>query len=179
MRTFVAVDISDAHVLDSLKALQSSLKIAAKPVEVKNMHFTLMFLGEITDGAAQKVQSQLKTIRFEPFDISFEGVGAFPNPRAPRVVWVGLDPDGGSKLVSLAKMVEEALSPLGFSSDKPFKPHATLFRIKNGASDIRNELEKYSSNKFGVQKISEIKFKKSVLTPSGPTYSDLEVVMAR
>ena len=34
-------------------------------------------------------------------------------------------------LVKLAKNVEEKLSPLGFKSDKEFKPHITIFRIKN------------------------------------------------
>ena len=111
MRTFVAVDICDRRVLASLETLQSSLKIKAKPVDTKNMHFTLMFLGEITDEVAKQVQTQLKTINFEPFDISFEGVGAFPNPKFPRVVWVGLDPVGGSKLASLAKLVEKSLAP--------------------------------------------------------------------
>lgn len=179
MRSFVAVEISNQQVLDSIKKLQSSLKIPAKPVEVQNMHFTLMFLGEISEEMAQKVQAQLKTIEFAPFDISFEDVGAFPRPKSPRVVWVGLDKEGGSKLSSLAKEVEEKLAPLGFHSDKAFKPHATIFRIKNRVDDITDELAKYSGAKFGIQRISELKFKKSVLTPSGPIYSDLEVIPAK
>jgi 2'-5' RNA ligase len=178
MRTFVAVDISNQQVLDSLKKLQSSLNISAKPVDVKNMHFTLMFLGEISDEMAQKVQSRLKTIQFAPFDISFEGVGAFPRPQFPRVVWVGLDKEGGEKLSLLAKAVEEKLIPLGFSNDKPFKPHATIFRIKNRVGNISDELEKNSDARFGVQRIDQLKFKKSILTSSGPLYSDLEVITA-
>lgn len=179
MRTFVAVEISDQQVLDSIKNLQSSLKIEAKPVDTQNMHFTLMFLGEVSEQMAQKIGAQLKTIEFAPFDMSFEGVGAFPKPKFPRVVWVGLDSKGGSKLSLLAKMVEENLSPLGFSSDKPFKPHTTIFRIKNRVGDISDELAKYSTAKFGTQKVSELKFKKSVLTASGPVYSDLEVIPAK
>lgn len=179
MRTFVAVEISNQQVLDSIKKLQSSLKIEAKPVDTQNMHFTLMFLGEVSEEMAQKVGAQLKTIEFAPFDMSFEGVGAFPKPKFPRIVWVGLDSEGGSKITLLARTVEEKLAPLGFSSDKPFKPHATIFRIKNRVGDISDELAKYSTAKLGVQKVSELKFKKSVLTPSGPVYSDLEVISAK
>lgn len=179
MRTFVAVEISNQQVLDSIKKLQSSLKIEAKPVDTQNMHFTLMFLGEVSEEMVQKVGAQLKTIEFAPFDMSFEGVGAFPKPKLPRIVWVGLDNEGGSKLSLLARTVEEKLAPLGFSSDKPFKPHATIFRIKNRVGDISDELAKYSTAKLGVQKVSELKFKKSVLTPSGPVYSDLEVISAK
>jgi 2'-5' RNA ligase len=179
MRTFVAAEISSKEVLDSIKRLQTSLKIAAKPVEIPNMHFTLLFLGEVSDDMSQKVKAQLNTIEFSPFDIAFESVGAFPKPRFPRVVWVGVDKTGGKNLVELAKIVEERLSPLGFRADKAFKPHVTIFRIKNKIGDITDELSKHSGTKFGTQKVSEIKFKQSVLTPTGPIYSDLEVIRAK
>ncbi|TBR11978.1 MAG: RNA 2',3'-cyclic phosphodiesterase [Candidatus Nitrosotenuis sp.] len=177
MRTFVAAEITEQDILSSIKNLQSNLRIKAKPVELQNMHFTLLFLGEISEDMMERVQNELKTIQFDSFDISFEGVGAFPKPRFPRVVWIGVK-NGADQLVKLAKTVEEKLSPLGFKSDKEFKPHITTFRIKNKIGDITDELSKYSNEKFGTQKISEIKFKKSVLTPSGPIYSDLQVVKA-
>jgi 2'-5' RNA ligase len=40
-------------------------------------------------------------------------------------------------------------------------------------------LAKFSSEKFGIQRVSEIKFKQSVLTPEGPNYSDLQVIKAK
>ena len=179
MRAFVAVEMTSSVVLDSIKKLQASLKIAANPVEVHNMHFTLLFLGEISEEMSQKVQAQLNTIEFSSFDISFEGVGAFPKPKFPRVVWVGVDNSGGKYLVELAKKVEEKLAPLGFRADKAFRPHVTIFRIKNRVSDITDELSRYASPKFGTQKISELKFKQSVLTPTGPIYSDIGVIGAK
>lgn len=178
MRTFVAVEITDNAILDSIKKVQSELRISAKPVEIHNMHFTLMFLGEITEEMAKKVHAQLDTIQFSSFDVGFVGVGAFPKPRFPRVIWVGLD-QGGEKLVELARAVEEKLAPLGFKSDKPFKPHATILRIKNRTGDITEQISKYATIKFGVQKVSAIKFKQSILTPSGPIYSDIGVINAR
>lgn len=179
MRAFVAAEISSREVLDSIKKIQSSLDIAAKPVETQNMHFTLLFLGEISEDMAQNVLAQLRTIEFSPFDISFEGVGAFPKPRFPRVVWVGVDGIGGRQLVELAKKVEEKMLPLGFKSDRAFRPHVTIFRIKNIVRDITAELSKYSGARFGVQRVSEIKFKQSVLTPTGPIYSDIGVIGAK
>ncbi len=177
MRTFVAVEITDQGILNSIKKLQSSLRVEARPVELQNIHFTLLFLGEISEDMAKKVQDKLKDIQFDSFDISFEGIGAFPRPKFPRVVWVGVR-NGAEELVKLAKIVEARLSPLGFKSDKEFKPHITIFRIKNKIGDITDTLEKYSNERFGSQKITELKFKKSILTPSGPTYSDLQEVKA-
>lgn len=177
MRTFVAAEITDQGILNSIKNMQSNLRIEAKPVELQNMHFTLLFLGEISEDMVQRVQDELKTIQFDSFDISFEGVGSFPKPKFPKIVWIGVK-NGSDQLVELAKTVEEKMIPLGFKSDKEFKPHITIFRIKNKIGDITDELVKYSNEKLGFQKISEIKLKKSVLTPSGPIYSDLQVIKA-
>lgn len=179
MRTFVAIEVSNVSVLNSIAKLQLDLKINAKPVSKENMHFTLLFLGEISEDQAKKVTEVLSTISFSPIQVNFVGVGAFPNPRSPRVVWIGVDDSAAKILINLAKQVEEKLAPLGFRSDKPFKPHLTIFRVKNKISDISQELDKFKTISLGQQTVSELKFKKSILTPSGSIYSDLQVVKAR
>jgi 2'-5' RNA ligase len=179
MRTFIAVEVSDNNVLDFIAKLQSDLKIKAKPVSKENMHFTLLFLGEISGEQAQKVMESLNTISFNPIQVNFAGVGAFPNHHSPRVVWIGVDDNAKKLLVELAKQVEEKLAPLGFRSDKPFKPHLTILRIKDRIGEISHELDKFKTVSLGKQTISELKFKKSILTPSGPIYSDLQVVKAK
>ena len=62
---------------------------------------------------------------------------------------------------------------------KKFKPHVTIFRIKSKIEDMTDKLEKFSSYSFGKQMISEIKLKKSELTPNGPIYTDLLVVKGK
>jgi 2'-5' RNA ligase len=178
MRTFVAVEIQKNEVLDSITKLQSDLNIKARPVSKDNMHFTLLFLGEIVDEIAPKIMDVLESITFSPIQISFSGVGAFPNSRFPRVIWIGVDEIAGQNLVKLAKQVEEKLEPLGFKSDKPFKPHLTILRIKNNIGDISKELDK-KTIQLGHDIITELKFKKSILTPSGPIYTDLQVIKAK
>ena len=178
MRTFVAIELSNDEVVESIKKFQSEIDINARPVEPTNFHFTLQFLGEITEDVSQKIIQALKTIEFSSFSVNLKGIGAFPKPKFPRVVWIGTDEEGGNLLIQLAKKVEKVLEPLGFISDKPFKPHLTVFRIKKKIGDITKELEKQKTVDFGVQKVTEIKFKKSELTPNGPIYSDLEEVKA-
>ncbi len=178
MRTFVAVELTNSDLLESIKKIQTEIRIDAKPVKLENIHFTMLFLGEVSEDQAQKVQDALDSIEFSPFEVSFVGIGAFPKPRFPRVVWMGTDKTGGEKLSNLAKKVEDALAPLGFKNDKPFKPHITIFRIKNKVGDITKDLSRFENVEFGSQKISEIKFKKSVLTSDGPIYSDLQVITA-
>jgi len=43
MRVFVAIEISNNKVINSIKNFQTTINIDAKPVKVKNLHFTLQF----------------------------------------------------------------------------------------------------------------------------------------
>lgn len=178
MRTFVAIEVSNNDVKNSIKNFQNNLKIDAKPINPEQLHFTLQFLGEISEELTQQVIESLKTIKFSEFSINLKGVGALPKPKFPRVIWIGTDEEGGRKLIELAKKVENILKPLGLVSDKPFKPHTTIFRIKKKIGDITKELDEQRHMDFGMQKISNIKLKKSELTSSGPIYSNLGEVIA-
>jgi len=178
MRTFVAIEISNGNIINSIKKFQAEVNINAKPVEPKNWHFTLQFLGEISEEISQKIIQALHKIEFSSFSVNLKGVGAFPKPKSPRVIWIGTDENGGNMLIQLSKKVEKVLEPLGFFSDKPFKPHITIFRIKKKIGDITKELDRQKLIDFGMQEVTNIKLKKSELTPSGPIYSDLEEIKA-
>jgi len=178
MRVFVAIEISSEKIIKSISKLQSEFKINAKPVEPHNLHFTLQFLGEISQETVEQVMKSLNSVKFSRFTVNFKGVGVFPKLKFPRVIWIGTDEDGGNLLVELAKKIENALTPLGFSVDKPFKPHITVFRIKNAIGDISKELDKFKSVDLGTQEITEFKLKQSVLSSKGPVYSDLMEIKA-
>nr|AIF08829.1 2'-5' RNA ligase (ligT) [uncultured marine thaumarchaeote KM3_32_G12] len=178
MRIFVAIEVSDKDVLNSIHKIQTELNIKAKPVELHNMHFTVQFLGEVSEEMVGKISDALNNIEFSAFSISFASIGVFPNPNSPRVIWIGTD-DGVNELEKLAEMIRSNLSYLGFSPDKKFKPHVTIFRVKNKIEDLSSKLEKFSSYSFGKQLVSEIKLKKSELTQNGPIYTDLLVVKGK
>ena len=178
MRIFVAIEVSDKDVLNSIHKIQTELNIKAKPVELHNMHFTVQFLGEVSEEMVGKISDALNSIEFSSFSISFANIGVFPKPNSPRVIWIGTD-DGFNELEKLAEMIRSKLSDIGFSPDKKFKPHVTIFRVKNKIEDLSSKLEKFSSCYFGKQLVSEIKLKKSELTPNGPIYTDLLVVKGK
>ena len=178
MRIFIAIEINDQDVLNSIHKIQAELNIKAKPVELHNMHFTVQFLGEVSEEMIRKISDTLSGIEFSAFPISFASIGVFPKPNSPRVIWIGVT-DGINELEKLAEMIRLKLSQLGFSPDKKFKPHVTIFRVKNKIEGISDKLEKFSSYYFGKQTVSEIKLKKSELTPNGPIYTDLLVVKGK
>ena len=178
MRTFVAIEVSDQGVLNSVSQVQAKLNIKAKPVEVHNMHFTVQFLGEVSEEMVRNISSELSSLEFIPFSVSFVGVGVFPKPSSPRVIWVGTN-EGADELEKLAEMIRMKLSQFGFQPDKKFKPHVTIFRVKKKIENVSNELQKFSTYSFGRQVISELNLKKSELTPNGPIYTDLMVVKGK
>jgi len=178
MRAFVAIEIYSNEIINLISKFQSEININAKPVEPYNLHFTLQFLGDISQDMAEKVMVSLNSIKFSSFMVNFKGIGVFPKLKFPRVVWIGTDENGGNLLIELSKKVENALIPLGFSVDKPFKPHITVFRIKNKIGDISKELDKFKSVDFGTQEITGFKLKQSILSSKGPVYSDLMEIKA-
>lgn len=178
MRVFVAVEISSRKIIDSISKFQSEIKINAKSIEPHNLHFTLQFLGEISREALDDVSEALNCIKFSKFSVNLRSIGVFPTQKFPRIIWIGTDENGGKLLVELAKKVENALTPLGFTVDKPFKPHITVFRIKNKIGDISKEMDKFKLIDFGIQEISGFKLKQSILSSKGPTYTDLIEVKA-
>jgi 2'-5' RNA ligase len=178
MRSFIAVEISCSKIIDSISEFQSRINIDAKPVESQNLHFTLQFLGNISQDTVEKTMQSLNLIKFSSFKVTFRGVDAFPKLKFPRVIWIGIDEDGGNSLMELAKKIERVLIPIGLSNDKQFKPHVTVFRIKNKIRDISKELDKFRSFEFGTQEIKGFKLKQSILSSKGPIYYDLMEVKA-
>jgi len=174
----VAIEVNNKDVLNAIHKIQTELNIKAKPVEPHNMHFTVQFLGEVPEEMVRKISSELSSLEFTPFSVSFVGVGVFPKSSSPRVIWIGTN-EGVGELEKLAEMIHMKLSQLGFQPDKKFKPHVTIFRVKKKIENVSNELQKFSTHSFGKQVISEVKLKKSELTPNGPIYTDLLIVKGK
>jgi 2'-5' RNA ligase len=178
MRVFVAIEISNNDVINSIKELQKGINIDAKPVETKNFHFTLQFLGDVSEDILKKIIKALSTIEFRNFIVNLKGIGVFPKSKFPKIIWIGTDENGGNMLVELSKKIEKVLKPLGFSLDKPFTPHITIFRIKKKIGDITKELNTQKNIDCGMEKITNIKLKKSELKTNGPIYTDLMEIKA-
>lgn len=86
MRLFVALDIDEAiqqKLDDYVRTLQPRVP-GVRFVRSNTYHVTLKFLGELPNPDA--VRQRLGTIRATGFEITFRGVGFFPNARAPRVL---------------------------------------------------------------------------------------------
>jgi len=94
------------------------------------LHLTVRFLGEIGDPGPFAEAAAAVAARHAPFTLHLKGIGAFPDARRPRVVWVGLSA-GVAEAVALAADVEDAVVALGLPRERrPFTAHITLGRFR-------------------------------------------------
>lgn len=181
VRTFIALDLENEQVKANIMEAQRqilSLGIDAKPVEAENLHFTLKFLGEIEESKVNRMVDALSHIKFDPFKVTYRGMGAFPSLSHINVVWIGVDDESSKSMISLWKKTESALSDAGFPADNGFDPHLTVLRMKSGLHrlELGEYIRKSQDTNFGEDSVSKLKIKKSVLTPKGPIYTDLHIV---
>ena len=184
MRAFVALEIPDNRVLDSLVSFQRDLAgtgADVKLVERENLHFTLKFLGEISELQAAEADRRLKSLSLSGGEVAVAGVGAFPNHRRPRVVWAGVRPKDEGTVAPIASSVVGALEGIGESDPRPFAAHVTLARVRSerNAGGLVALLESSSGKSFGGFRLASVRLKSSRLTPQGPVYSDLGVYQLR
>lgn len=186
IRSFIAIELPE-EVKASLIQLQDELKLAGytfvKWVDPKSIHLTLKFLGNISESKIAEVTRAIKEASegIPPFQLEIGELGAFPNVRQPRVAWVGV---GGEvdKLISLQQRIDTAFIPLGFTPEsRPFTPHLTLARLREGASprDRQDFGELVRKTPFETKhkiRVAAVNLMRSQLLPTGAVYTCLAVV---
>jgi 2'-5' RNA ligase len=181
MRAFAALDIPSEQVLAELVKLQHELAETGadvKLVERENLHFTVKFLGEITEAQASEADLRLRSLTLPPpIDVSVKGVGAFPGGSRPRVIWAGIAPGEAEEVARLATCAIQALDGIGEKDERGFQAHLTLARVRSerNREALSSLLRQNSQRDFGRVRLSELKLKSSELTPRGPIYRDIGV----
>ncbi|UCD05082.1 MAG: RNA 2',3'-cyclic phosphodiesterase [candidate division WOR-3 bacterium] len=179
MRTFLAVEVpqKERRIISDFVLSSAKHELPIKWVKFENMHITLKFLGEIDEKKKAEITPVIKDIcmRHSPFTVKMEGLGCFPNPRSPRVIWIGVT-QGGEELCTIADALEKELARFGFNEEKRFHPHLTIGRIKKHCR-VDNILDKpIRTDQFEV---TSIVLFKSTLKPEGPIYDQLLNFMLR
>jgi RNA 2',3'-cyclic 3'-phosphodiesterase len=178
-RTFIAIEALDevhASALTAIDRLRSGSD-SIKWVAPDNLHWTLQFLGDLTD--VEMAEVCLRTVRtaakHEGFTLEARGVGAFPSIQRPRTLWLGAR-GGAEKMIELQADIEAALSSLGFRGEnRQFVPHLTLGRAGRGpgsASDLplSERLAKLADFDAGAMGVDAVTVYASELGREGPTY---------
>jgi 2'-5' RNA ligase len=176
IRLFVALDLPEA-VRSNLVELMAELKPAggARWVGPKGMHITLKFIGNIANERLSDFRAALAPIRSgAPVELQYRGVGFFPNPRRPRVLWCVVE--ASPNLAELAAAIERAVEPLGGAREsRSFVPHVTLARLddSNHHSLVRTA-DGMQERDFGAARETKFHLYESILKTGGAEYKKLE-----
>jgi len=189
MRLFIALCMPEV-VRNTLIQWQEQLPARFfKPLKADNFHLTLVFLGDTDPEILPFLQNTLNQVveGFKTFSCLLEGIGAFPNPWEPRVVWAGVTL-GGSEASHISDALRNLLKTGHVRFDpKPFRPHITLAYAKKSLN--RTELKEAGSSfselvkRFGKgqgEKVpfqaSELSLMQSELRPEGALHTPLYTV---
>ena len=156
---------------------EPSLPHKVKWVQTQNLHLTLKFFGEIEERRLNDLEESLKEAvkSHQEFRYTLKGLGAFPNAKKARVLWVGLE-NPLNELASLAASIEKNTSPKGFPpSEKPFSPHLTLARFASPPQPPFLEVTaKHSQTVFGEAAVDKIELIQGCLSSEGPAYMTIQ-----
>lgn len=141
------------------------------------LHFTLKFLGEVPDDRLGEIGRALEGSLHgaHAFALTLQGMGAFPSPSRPRIVWVGVGA-GKEELCDLARRSEHAMESVGFPpEERPFAAHVTVKRVRPGSdlSPVKALLERYRETVFASGWVRAVELKQSELLAQGARHTTL------
>ena len=134
MRLFLAINL-EPDLRRAIVDVTAPLRTAAPSlgwIGEARLHLTLKFLGEQPEDIVAPLSDSMRQVaqRHRQFSMELGEIGAFPNFRRPRVVWMGIGRE--PRLELLHHDLELACETHGLELEgRAFRPHLTLARVKD------------------------------------------------
>jgi len=181
-RVFLAVEVPAAvrdALTEPLRALEPLQEVVrANPVE--RMHLTLHFLGHLPAPDVERLEPVLApaVLRHQRFQLTAQGVGAFPGIGRPQVLWAGISGPELSRLTALQTDLGGVLRASGLPVDDRFHPHLTLARVRRPPRGeertlLRDWSARWQAISFGDLPVDEVALMRSQLGAGPPRYTTL------
>lgn len=176
MRLFLAINLPSpirGAIDQEVSALRATAP-ALRWIAPEKWHLTVRFIGEEPLERVAQIRDAIDaaTARHEDAPMAIGGIGAFPNFRRARIVWIGVAPD--PRLEMLHHDIESACVALGMEPEgRPFRPHITLARVPPRIDEP--VLRALSRAARGVRysevaDVATVDLMASELAPDGPRY---------
>jgi 2'-5' RNA ligase len=175
MRSFLGFSCGD-DLVQKLREVRESIPgdIETRLVAPENYHVTVKFLGDRSREELEDLDRafQRKLPTPGPFSLGVRGVGAFPDPGNPSVLWAGVEtPD---ELRSFVQTVETISVEHGADrEDRDYHAHVTLARVENqdkaGESTV-NWIQQQEGRSIGTLEADKLVLYESELQDDGPEY---------
>ncbi|MBL7114273.1 MAG: RNA 2',3'-cyclic phosphodiesterase [Kiritimatiellae bacterium] len=176
IRSFVALDPGQMVRIGLERAIRKMAGTGAHVTWVpgRNLHCSLVFLGNITRDELQKLCDGLDAcVACIPrFTLEVSRVGTFGRPGHPRVVWAGLEQH--SRLAELYNSAFQAAGMLDITLDRrPFRGHITLGRVRgaHNLDALQKCLNGMRDQSFGSMVVEQVQVYRSVLSSTGAEYT--------
>lgn len=183
LRAFIALELPGGlqkAISQVIERLQGTAgRSSVRWVSAENIHLTLKFLGDVAPTGVDLIEEAMKAEAAlqNGFKVEAGGLGAFPNLKRPRVIWLGVD--APPELASLQHGIDSATAQLGYASEcRLFSPHLTLGRVRENASPseiavIASALKDEKFDSPGAVVVDTVHLFKSDLKSSGSVYTRL------
>ena len=184
LRVFAAIELAAElarRLSETIAELSPHLpRQSIRWVRAEVIHLTLKFYGEVAPERVPELQQLLQTAAAAAPSmlLAVGGLGVFPNPFRPRVLWTGMTGDL-ENLLALQQAVDRASAPLGFPPEAHgFTPHLTLGRFKGSLRPPEREKlaaivkdERFA--RLGEFTADSLSLMRSDLKPGGAVYTRL------
>ncbi len=130
-RVFVGLKL-EAAIADELFRLAQGLeRFDVRRISAADLHLTLVppWNAESIPQVVEKLRRAV--VNFSGFLLTFEHVGYGPEPRRPRLLWAEC-----AASEPLAQLHGVLLRAFGSANERPFRPHATLARLRENARAV-------------------------------------------
>ncbi len=184
IRLFVALPVPP-EIREGLMTLRDRLAAvdtahAFRMVSLEGLHITLKFIGELEASWLPNVKDRLSQVLEgrPPLELAVRGVGAFPKPERPRIIWAGIAGDT-EPLAELRKAIDHKMKKYKIKTESyGHTPHITLARrinkrVPDGADVFVPLLEELRAVELGGWTAGNVILYQSQLQPTGAIYTPL------
>jgi 2'-5' RNA ligase len=175
IRTFLAIPLPpplQQHVAVLQQELAEDLpEVTWTPPA--NSHLTLRFFGATPADDLEKIRAIVLSIalRQAPFTATLSRLGVFPDVRAPRVLWLGVD---SPRLNTLHAACVGAFRQAGFSDEgRRFVPHLTIGRLHRRPPRLSQVLAGWTERQPELLPVDRLILYESQLLPGGARHLPL------
>ena len=147
-------------------------------IPADRFHLTFLFLGDVREKELPELQNICRDLaeNTKLVNVSIAHLGYFPQPKNPKVLWVGLQ-EKERILKELHTKLCQKCQQIGINTpDHQFLPHVTLARFRNlkGTKAFQNAVKSYRGKTFGSWNINRIELIESRLSQDGPEYKTIK-----
>jgi 2'-5' RNA ligase len=180
VRAFLAVPI-DRSLQAALARQRERCRRLASGVRwsrPENLHLTLHFFAGLEQETLEAIKASMLSVKRcqRPAEVTVRGLNAFPDWRAPRTLWLGLEP--AAPLQRLHACCTDLLRELGVATEtRGYTPHLTIGRVRDRGARLAGLRQTFGESAIGTLKVDRLVLFESRLAPGGARHTPLQDVM--